>query len=85
MRDKFYHVLAGAFFAFVIGCPVYASSHDLFAGLWSCLVGVIVGGVKEWCDMRTKGNEWDWADFGFTALGACILMLVVLGMHYGRG
>ncbi len=85
MKDKIKHIFWGAFFAFIIGVPVYVDSHDLFAGLWACLAGVIAGGVKEWCDLRTDGNKWDWADFGSTAVGVGIVMLFVLCMHFGKG
>jgi len=70
MSDKFLHIFWGAFFAGMIAFPVYVDSHDLFAGLWACLAGVIAGGVKEFCDLRTEGNKWDWWDFAATCLGA---------------
>lgn len=85
MRDKLKHVFWGAFFAFLIGVPVYADTYKLFAGLWGCLAGVIAGGVKEWCDNRFAFGKWDWKDLGFTCLGVGILMLFVLCMHFGKG
>lgn len=85
MKDKIKHIFWGAFFAFIIGVPVYVDCNNLFAGLWACLAGVIAGGVKEWCDNRLKFNEWNWKDLGFTAVGVGIVMLFVLCMHFGKG
>ncbi len=85
MKDKFKHIFWGAVAAFVIAVPVYASSHDLFAGLWACLAGVIAGGVKEWCDMQNEWNGWSWQDFAFTCVGVVCLAIIVLGMHFGKG
>lgn len=83
MKDRLKHILVGAVISFAVAVPVYASSCDLFAGLWACLAGLIAGGVKEWCDMRE--NKWSWTDFGFTAIGVGIVMLFVLCMHFGKG
>ena len=86
MKDKKYHVLAGALVAAFVGLPCYLESLNLFAGLWSALTsGIIAGGVKEWCDMRTDGNKWDWLDFGCTVIGAVIVALFIIMMHYGKG
>ena len=83
MKDKLLHIFWGAVFAGIVALPVYNDSHDLFAGLWACLSGVIAAGVKEWCDMRT--DKWDWLDFGCTVIGAVVVALFIVGMHYGRG
>lgn len=86
MKDKKYHVLAGLLVAAFIGLPAYLESLNLFAGLWSSLTGgIIAAGIKEWCDMRTDGNKWDWKDFGSTCLGAVIVALFIIGLHYGNG
>ena len=86
MTDKKYHVLAGLLVAAFVGLPAYLESLNLFAGLWSALTsGIIAGGVKEYFDMRTEGNKWDWLDFGFTCLGAVIVALFIVGLHYGKG
>jgi len=86
MTDKKYHVLAGLLVAAFVGLPCYLESLNLFAGLWAALTsGIIAGGVKEYCDMRTDGNKWDWKDFGFTCLGAAIVAVFIIGMHYGKG
>ena len=83
MYDKLKHCFWGLVFALAIGLPCCVSSQDLFAGLWGCLAGVIAGGVKEWCDMRT--HKWDWVDFAFTCVGAVLAMLIVSGILLGKG
>ena len=83
-RDKLLHIFWGWLFAFVVGAPIYASSHDLFAGLWGCLAGIIAGAVKEWCDNKYNW-EWDWKDLLATCIGVAVAMLVVIGLHFGRG
>lgn len=86
MKDKKYHVLAGLLVAAFVGLPCYLESLNLFAGLWSALTsGIIAGGVKEYCDMRTEGNKWDWWDFLATCLGAVIVALFIVGLHFGKG
>lgn len=86
MKDKKYHVLAGLLVAALVGLPAYLESLNLFAGLWSALTsGIIAGGVKEYCDMRTEGNKWDLWDFLATCLGAVIVALFIILLHYGKG
>ena len=85
-KDKLYHVLAGLLIAAAVGLPCYLESLNLFAGLWSPLVScIIAGGVKEWCDNNTDGNKWGWWDFGCTVIGAVVVALFIVGMHYGKG
>ena len=86
MKDKKYHVLAGILVAAFVGLPCYLESLNLFAGLWSALTsGIIAGGVKEYCDMRTEGNKWDWLDFAATCIGAVLVALFIVAMHFGKG
>ena len=86
MKDKKYHVLVGVLVAAFVGLPTYLESLNLFAGLWSALTsGIIAGGVKEYCDMRTDGNKWDWLDFAATCIGAVIVALFIIMLHYGKG
>lgn len=92
MKDKLYHVLAGLLTAFV-GIPAYKLAYDaatdthyLAAALWATIVsGILLAGCKEFCDMRTPGNKWDWWDFLATCLGAVLVALFIVGMHYGKG
>lgn len=83
-KDKIQHFIWGAVIAFMVGVPCYVSSLDLFAGLWGCLAGVVAGGVKEFCDKRYSG-KWDWIDFLYTCIGLVLVMLFVLGLHFGNG
>jgi ABC-type transporter Mla maintaining outer membrane lipid asymmetry permease subunit MlaE len=86
MKDKKYHVLAGLLVAAFVGLPAYLESLNLFVGLWSALTsGIIAGGVKEYCDMRTEGNKWDWWDFGCTCIGAVIVAVFIIMLHFGKG
>lgn len=84
MNDKVKHIFWGAFFAFIVGAPCYVSTHVLFAGLWGCLAGIIAGAVKEWCD-NVYEWEWDWKDLLATCVGVAIAVLIVLGLHFGKG
>lgn len=86
MNDKKLHIIAGLVVALAVGLPAYLESINLFAGLWSTLTsGIIAGGVKEYCDLRTDGNKWDWWDFGCTCLGAVLVVLLIIGLHFGKG
>lgn len=84
MTDKKYHVLAGLLIALAVGLPCYLESLNLFAGLWACVSGIIAGGVKEWSDMAHDG-AWDWKDFGFTCIGAAIVVVFIIMLHFGKG
>lgn len=88
MKDKFKHIFWGAVAAFVIAVPVYASSCDLFAGLRACLAGVIAAGVKEWADSKYV-ESWSVKesakDILFSCIGVLLIILIVLGMHFGKG
>lgn len=86
MTDKKYHVLAGLLIAAAVGLPAYLESLNLFAGLWSAIVsGIIAGGVKEYCDMRTDGNKWDWHDFAASAIGVAVVVVFIILLHFGKG
>lgn len=86
MTDKKYHVLAGLLIAAAVGLPAYLESLNLFAGLWPALTsGIIAGGVKEYCDMRTEGNKFDLWDFAATCIGAVIVAVFIVGLHFGEG
>lgn len=85
-QDKILHVVCGAFAAAWVSFPAYLTTLNLFAGIWVCLwVGIIAGGVKEYCDMRTDGNKWDWWDFACTCIGAVIVALFIVCLHFGKG
>lgn len=84
-KDKSYHILAGALAALAVGLPVYLDSLSLFAGLWSALAaGAVAGSVKEWCDAQ-YGYGANAKDFGFTMLGAAIVAVFIVMLHFGKG
>jgi hypothetical protein len=85
MTDKIKHIAAGLGIALVIALPCWLETNNLFAGLWACLSGIIGGGVKEFTDNKHDGCEWDWLDFGCTCLGAVLVALLIVGLHYGKG
>ena len=72
--------------AALVGLPCYLESLNLFAGLWSAIVsGILLAGCNEYCDMRTEGNKFDLWDFLATCLGAVIVALFIIMLHYGKG
>ena len=68
-QDKKYHVLAGLIVAVFVGLPCYLESLNLFAGLWSALTSGIIAGGIK-----------EYCD-----IGAVLVALLILGMHYGKG
>lgn len=83
--DKKYHILAGFLVAALVALPAYLESVNLFAGLWSAIfAAVIAGGVKEWADMR-HGYRFDGWDFLATVIGGIVVVLLILGLHFGKG
>lgn len=86
MNDKKYHVLAGVLVAALVGLPAYLESINLFAGLWSALTsGIIAASIKEYYDYKTEGNTWNWWDWGCTVIGAAIVAVFILCLHFGKG
>jgi len=81
-QDKLLHVLGGLAVVF-IAMPCYFNG-GLFAGLWSCITGLVWGCVKEWSDYQ-HDCKWDWKDLLATAIGVVFVALLILGMHYGKG
>lgn len=85
MKDKKEHILAGFMVAALVGLPCYLDSGNLFAGVWSAVFAtVIAGGVKEWAD-NVYGIGADWKDFAATCIGAIVVVLFILGLHFGKG
>lgn len=83
--DKKYHILAGFLVAALVALPAYLDSGNLFAGLWSAVTSAaIAGGVKEWADMQ-HGNRFDGRDFAATLIGGIVVVLLILGLHFGKG
>lgn len=77
-NDKKQHFIAGLLVTALVALPVYhESKYVLFCG-------VVAGLVKEFADyLHTK--VWDWKDFGATCLGALVVVLPIIGMHFGKG
>lgn len=92
-KDKKQHILCGIIAALVTGLLTYlvsgeANGYNVAAGVYAALAGGFVAAcVKEYCDNEysIKVTEWDWADIGFTVLGAAIVALFIVGMHFGKG
>ena len=85
-KDKITHFCAGIIVAVLVGLPAYLESMNLFSGLWPAIVGgLLAAGIKEMCDDNTEGNNWDWRDFGTSAIGVAVVALFIVLLHYGRG
>lgn len=86
MNDYIKHIGAGILAAAIVALPAYLDSSNLFAGIWASLTaGAVAGVVKEWCDMHTEGNKWDWRDLGCTIAGAAVVALFIVAMHFAKG
>jgi len=86
MNDKIKHIAAGILAATIVALPAYLDSSNLFAGIWAALTaGAVAGTVKEWCDSRTDGNQFDWCDFACTVAGAAVVAVFIVAMHYAKG
>lgn len=86
MNDKIKHIEAGILAAIIVALPAYLDSNNLFAGIWAALTsGAVAGVVKEWCDSRTDGNQFDWKDLGCTVAGAAAVALFIVAMHFAKG
>ena len=86
MKDAKKHIFFGFVIAFIVGSPAYLDSDCLFAGIWAALTsGAVAGVVKEWCDSRTDGNQFDWRDLGCTIAGAAVVALFIVAMHFAKG
>ena len=84
-KDKLTHIFVGMMVAALVGLPTYLDSLNLFAGVWSAAwSGIIAAAVKELCDDNTDGNNWDWHDFGATAIGVAIVVVFIILLHFGR-
>lgn len=92
-QDKKQHLVMGAFTAIVVGFLTYLVSGEygqlnVAAAVYAALSGGFVAGcVKEYCDhgYSLDPMQWDWKDIGFTMIGAVIVALFIVGMHFGKG
>lgn len=92
-QDKIQHIVVAAALTALVGLPAYfgswsdcAQSYSLFSGLWATVgCGTLLAVCKEWCDNNYSFGKWDVKDFLATCLGAALVVLFILGLHYGRG
>lgn len=93
-HDKLKHILMGAIAAIVVGFITYlvsgevAVERNVAAAVYSALAGgFVAAAVKEYCDTEYSINvtEWDWADVGCTVIGAAVIALFIVLMHYAKG
>jgi hypothetical protein len=82
--DKINHIIAGVAAAIIVALPAYIESNNLFARLWVALwSGLLAGGIKEWSDYQ-HDCRWDWYDFGCTMIGAVIVAIGLICLHFGH-
>jgi len=92
-KDKKQHILMGVITAIVVGFLTYLISgevagYNVAAGVYSALAGGFVAAcVKEFCDAEYSldPTTWDWWDIGATMLGAAIVALFIVGLHFCKG
>lgn len=92
-QDKKQHILMGVIVAIVVGFITYlvsgeANVYNVAAGVYAALAGgFVAAAVKEFCDAgyRSDPTEWDWRDIGYTMIGALIVTLFIIGLHFCKG
>lgn len=93
-KDKIQHIFCGVAAAIVVGFLTYlisgevAAERNVAAGVYSALAGgFVAAAVKEWCDTKycLDPSKWDWRDIGATMVGALVVALGILLMHYAKG
>lgn len=93
-KDKRQHIICGIAAAIVVGFLTYlvsgevAAERNVAAGVYSALAGGFVAAcVKEYCDhgYSFDPTTWDWKDIGYTMIGAAIVALFIVGLHFGKG
>lgn len=88
-KDKIIHAVVGAAASAWVSLPAYLSitpsGDGLFSAIWVAIwVAALLGFTKEVCDyLYTK--RWDWMDFLATCIGGVLVVLLILGMHFGKG
>lgn len=84
--DKKQHFIAGLLVALFCAIPCYCESkYNLTVGLYSalyvCIIAALVKEYTDYCHTKT----WDWRDFAATVIGGIVVVLLILGLHYGKG
>lgn len=93
-KDKKQHIFCGVAAAIVVGFLTYlisgevAAERNVAAGVYAALAGgFVAAAVKEFCDAEycIDLSKWDWRDIGATMIGALIVALGILLMHFAKG
>ena len=93
-QDKKNHLVMGVIVAIVVGFLTYlvsgevAAERNVAAGVYSALAGgFVAAAVKEWCDTGycLDPTTWDWRDIGATMIGAAVVAVGILLLHYCIG
>lgn len=91
--DKKQHLVMGVIVAIVVGFITYLVSGEygqlnVAAGVYAAFAGgFVAAAVKEYCDhgYSLDPTTWDWKDIGYTVLGAAIVALFIVGLHFAKG
>lgn len=93
-QDKKQHIFMGVATAIVVGFLTYlvsgevAAERNVAAGVYAALSGGFVAAcVKEWCDSNycKDPSKWDWRDITATMIGAAVVAVGILLMHFAKG
>lgn len=85
MTDKKYHILAGFLVAALVALPAYLDSDNLFAGIWAAVTSAAIAGcAKEYAD-NAHVYRFDGLDVLATIIGGIVVVLLILGLHFGKG
>ena len=91
--DKKQHLVMGVVVAIVVGFLTYLVSGEygqlnVAAGVYAALAGgFVAAAVKEYCDHNycLDPTVWDWKDIGFTVLGAAVVAVFIVMLHFAKG
>ena len=92
-QDKKQHIVCGAIVAIAVGLITYLmsgedSGYSLAAGVYSALAGgFVAAAVKEYCDTGycLDPSKWDWRDISATMVGAAVVAVFIVLLHFGKG
>lgn len=92
-KDKKQHILMGIITAIVVGFIAYlvsgeANGYNVAAGVYAALSGgFVAAAIKEFCDAEycLDPSEWDWRDIAATMIGAVVVALGILLLHFCKG
>lgn len=92
-QDKKYHILMGVITAIVVGFLTYlvsgeAAGYNVAAGIYAALSGgFVAAAVKEFCDAKyiLDPSKWDWKDITATMIGAAVVAVFIVLLHFAKG